>query len=138
MTTTDIQSLPHYDPDALDRVYYRRAKDGQLGWYVRREGGDCIKLDRNAQDVIVPYRPREWIEETDRRPLTVPQLAQMALAADCQLCRVLGMHEESRREWLSMKDGERRDWISEGPTDRKERADLWADIMTGRMKEHSR
>jgi len=129
--------MADYEPDPHDRTYYRRARDDQLGWMIRRDGVDYIKLDRPSKETLEPYRPNNWIEDREHRTLTDIQRAQIAFAADVKLCSLLGEHDLARREWIMMSDAERRDWIEEGPSDRKERVDLWMAIME-KMTGHSR
>jgi len=132
------EALPaDWEPSPSERVYYRRARDGQLGWFMRQDGHDCIRLDRNSQRIVVPYRPSEWIEDKDHRPLTRVHVAQIALTADNHLCRSLGLHDLAKREWLSMSPDQRLEWMDKGPRARKERQDLWRAIMTA-MAEHSK
>ncbi len=133
--------LDDYEPDPHDRVYYRRARDGQLGWMIRRDGTDYIKLDRPTKETLEPFRSENWIEEQERRAMTKQQLAQVALEADIKFCRFVGLHKEAGREWIGMRDEDRREWIEDGPDHRgpygKERLELWVAIMEA-MSEHSR
>jgi hypothetical protein len=104
-----------YDPPAQSREWFRHARDGQLGWKVRRDGRDCIKLDRVAQEIIQPFRDGDWIAEVEHRPLNKWQIFKVAFEADKELCRVLGLIHESKREWLNLRDEERQDWMDWGP-----------------------
>lgn len=124
--TSDLQD---YDPDPHDRQWFRQARDGQLGWMVRRNGQDYIRLDRPQQEILRPYRKSEWIAEEEIRPMTRAQLAQVAFEADRALCRFLGDHGQAKAEWLSLRDEARRTWIEEGPSSRLERRKLYQAIM---------
>lgn len=133
-----IEPLPDdWEPEPQDRVYYRRARDGQLGWFVRQNGQDSIRLDRNSQRIVLPYRPQEWVEDKDYRQLTRVHIGQVALAADAQLCRLLGLHELAKRQWLDMSPEQRRKWMESGPSGSAEREALWTAIMEA-MATHSR
>ena len=106
----------HWDPTPDDRSYFRSATTGDLGWVVRREGKDRIRLDRPAQEIILPFNDGNgWIVENELRPMTVYQAAQVAFEADRTLCRALGLYKEAKREWMSLTDAERIDWVDNGP-----------------------
>lgn len=119
----------HWDPADHERTFYRHATTGDLGWMVRREGRDCIRLDRPAQEISRPYRESEWIAEREHRPLTKLQLVQIAFEADKRLCFFLGKHDLARREWLSMKDEQRIAWADKGPPAGGGRPELFAAIL---------
>jgi hypothetical protein len=117
------------EPENHQRVWYRHRRNGNRGYMVRRDGRECIKLDRPAEDITKPYQQGEWIQEADRRPMTEATMAQVALAADRQLCLFLGEHELSRKDWHSMSDDERIGWMQEGPDDPEIRAVIYEVIM---------
>lgn len=119
----------HWDPEPHARVYYRHARTGDLGYLVRREGQDHIRMDRPMDDSTRTFRAGEWLPEHDRRPLTVAQLAQVAFAADLQLCRWMGMHEESKKEWVNLREEERIEWMQHAPKGEVIRRRLYAGVM---------
>ena len=98
-----------------DRIYYRNTTTGEKGWLVSRDGKQFMQLNRPAEEILLPYRPTEWVPERDSRPLTRQQIAQVAFEADKKLCLFLGLHKESRRQWLSMTDEDRIEWCENGP-----------------------
>lgn len=119
----------HWDPADHERLFYRHVTTGDLGWLVRREGHDCIRLDRPAQEITRLYKEVEWIPEREHRPLTKLQLVQIAFEADKRLCFFLGKHDLARREWLSMKDEQRIAWSENGPGPGGGRPELFRAIL---------
>lgn len=117
------------DPTPDKREWYSHVRTGELGYMVKREGALCVKLDRPNQDIVKPYREAEWRRENDHRPLTRQHLALVCFAADRELCRALGMHEQAKRDWLSLTTEQRVAWMDTGPQKPAERARLWATIM---------
>jgi hypothetical protein len=126
----------HWDPAPHERSYYRHVTTGDLGWMVRREGKDHIKLDRPAQDLVKLFRPEEWIVEQEYRTLTRQQFAQIAFEADKKLCHFLGEHDLARRQWLELHERVRIAWVNMGPGHGL-RAKLYAAIMAT-LQEHAR
>lgn len=104
----------NWDPSPAERTYYRRKTDHQLGWMVRREGKDCIRLDRAAQDLIEKLDGK-WELHENRRPLGIGNLAQICFEADKALCRFLGMQKEARANWVDLSDDMRIAWMRKGP-----------------------
>ena len=125
----------HWEPEPKDREYFRNRQTGELGYKVIREGVSKIRKDRPMEDLCTPYSDTQWKPEEERRPLTEYQLARIAFAADKEVCTFLGLHERSRREWLSMQDGERSRWVQDGPSEEDdatpERVMLYESIMVG-------
>ena len=119
----------HWDPKEHERTYYRSMSSGELGWMVRREGVDCIKLDRPAQEIVQRYDPAKWAPEAAHRPLTKYQLAQIAFEADKRLCFFTGRHDLARREWLSMKEEDRIRFTQLGPGLGPGRRELFKAVM---------
>jgi hypothetical protein len=105
----------HWDPADHERSYYRHVMTGDLGWMVRRDGKDCIRLDRPNQEIVKPFREQEWIPEHEHRPITRLQLVQIAYEADRKLCFFLGLHADARKEWASMREQDRLRWAQHGP-----------------------
>lgn len=118
----------NWDPKPSERIYYRSARDGNLGYLVTRDGVDKIRLDRPMEEIVLPFRESEWLQEHEYRPFALSQIAALAFEADKFLCRLLGLHKEAKREWLSLKDLERADWIQNGPDDAGLRRELFAAI----------
>lgn len=119
----------NWDPPDHERTYYRHTMTGDLGWLVRRDGKDYIKYDRPSHIMERPFRDQDWIAEREHRPLTRLQLAQVAFEADKRLCFFLGLHDQSRREWLSLKDEQRIAWSSAGPPNKGGRQELYQAVM---------
>lgn len=119
----------HWDPAEHERTYYSHMTTGDVGWMVRREGKDCIRLDRPNHEIIRPYRQDEWQPELQHRPLTKYQLLQVAFEADRKLCFFLGKHDIARREWLSLKEEDRIKWGQFGPGSGSGRRELFNAVM---------
>ncbi len=112
-----------------NRDWYRRRSDHQLGYLVMRSGQQCIRLDRGSQEIVVPYRPGEWVHAKDERPFTKAQVAMMIFEWDRALCRSLGLVEEARRDWRQLRETERGVWIEGiGPDKPKIRAIMFKAI----------
>ena len=117
------------DPTPDRREWYSHVRTGEKGYLVVRDGARHIKLDRPNQDIVKPYRESEWHRDNEHRPLTRQHLGLVAFAADRELCRSLGMHEQAKRDWLSLTTEQRVAWMDSGPGKPAERARLWSAIM---------
>jgi hypothetical protein len=126
-----LDELPYdYEPELEERLFYRSRATGDKGFIVKRDGRLYVKLDRPNQEILRVYAEQDWIPAFDIRPLTRMALGQVAFEADRKLCFFLGLHEKSRREWLSLSDDQRIRWIKYGPVE-KERRLLWESILKG-------
>lgn len=105
----------HYEPTPSERQWYRSASTSDRGWLVRRDGMSFIRLDRPSQELLRPFRDHDWIAEVEHRPLTPHQVSEVCFAADRALCKVLGMHDLARKEWMTLTDRERIDFTANGP-----------------------
>jgi len=86
--------------------------DGQIGHIVVDENGAlAVKLDRAAENLVVPYHPSEWRPLAGAR-LQPMQLARIAYAADRELLFARGQYGVS--EWQSVREPERIRWMQEG------------------------
>lgn len=103
------------DPKPHERMYYRHTSTGDRGWLVRREGRDMIRMDRGAHEELREFKPTIWVRDNETRPLTVWSVAQVAFAADRQLCRAIGLHELAKKAWLDLSENKRREWMETGP-----------------------
>lgn len=119
----------NWDPLPNERTYYSHVMTGDLGWMVRRDGKDCIRLDRPNQEIVKVFREGEWTPNLDHRPITKLQLVQVAYEADRKLCFFLGLHGEARREWAAMREQDRLKWAAHGPGAGPGRKLLFAQIM---------
>lgn len=126
-----------WDPPPGQRIYVRNADTGQLGWLVRRNGKDCVRLDRANQEIITAFSGATWLQVVEHRPLNRVQLVQIAFEADKALLRSLGEYEKAKKEWLSLSDKQRVAWIEEGPKDPPIRAMFYRTIMDF-LEEHMR
>lgn len=118
-----------WEPREHERIYVRSATTGDLGWMCKREGKQCVRLDRPMQEIIKPYLDTEWIPESDHRPLTRLQLSQIAFEADKALCLYIGMHDLARREWKLLTERQRITWTETGPGRGSGRRELFLAVM---------
>lgn len=129
--------MDNWDPAPSERIYYRSAQTGDLGYIVRRGGVDKIRLDRPMEEIVMPFNESSWTPEREFKPFTWHQVAHLAFESDKLLCRMLGLHKESRREWMNLSDKERIEFEQEGPAPSGLRAELYR-AVTGALKGHSR
>lgn len=120
----------NWDPKPHEREYVRDRDTGDLGWKVRRDGKVAVRLDRPMQEIICNYVPGQWPVDRERRPMTPNQVAQIAFAADRMYLLFNGKAQESRKEWLALKDEEKIAWVDDGPqTSDPLRANLYKVIL---------
>jgi len=109
------EEADHYDPKVHERRWYSHARTGDRAYFVKREGRECVRLDRPNEELIRPLGP-EWKEDHETRPLNMSQLARICYAADQELCKALG-ERSLMKDWLSLRDEEMHAWMSgQGPT----------------------
>ncbi len=120
-----------WDPPQHERLYFRSADSGQLGWQVVRQGRVMVKLDRPNEDIVRPYNAADWRPEKEHRPITRAQAAQVAYEADKKLCALLGYHDPRRKDWQTLHEDARIKFVEEGPSGPPvARGDLFRAIMT--------
>ena len=117
------EEADHYDPKPAERRWYSHQRTGDRAYFVKREGRECVKLDRPNQEIVKPLTP-EWKEDHESRPLNMSQLARICYAADQELCKALG-ERDLVKDWLSLRDEEIHAWMSgkgpaKGPALRRE------------------
>lgn len=116
---------PHWDPEVWQRIYVRNSSTGDLGWLVRREGQDKVRLDRSQQEILVEYQEHLWTHERTYRPISRVQVVQVAFEADRVLLKSLGEHDKARKSWHELSEKQRKAWIEEGPKNPPKRAELY-------------
>lgn len=122
-----MTALPDVPED--DRKYYRSSQDGEKGYLVDKDGQQWVRLNRPNEELLRPWNNgAHWIPEVEHRPLSPAQLAMVCFEADKALCRALGLHEQTRKEWPSLTDVQRIAWMAVGPTRHPARATLWKAI----------
>lgn len=127
----------HWDPLPAERQYYRSAETGDLGWLVRRDGKDRIRLDRAMQEITKPFDDGKWVEEREWKPFSRTQVSKVLFELDKDMCSLLGLHKEAKRDWLSLSDADRIAWMKEGPGPGNLRAEVYAAVSTI-LARHSR
>jgi len=115
---------------APPRIWYRSRTTGDRGYLYRDGDKTRIRLDRPNDEVTRPFVPSDWIEEEEIRSFTPMQLAQVAYAADRQLCSFLGLHAEAKKEWLSLQEEPRIEFMKNGPKSPEIRQALYSAIMS--------
>lgn len=128
-------SAAGWDPDPQDREYFRERGTGQLGWRVERDGKAAIRLDRVAQEIIVPL-DGNWVPDHDVKELSVAQLGQICFDADRSLCRFIGLQQNSRVAWVDLSDDQRIAWMRSGPSKHPLRKKLW-EAIHGALQENA-
>jgi hypothetical protein len=129
--------MENWDPQPNERQYYRSAETGDLGWLVRRDGKDRVRLDRAMQEITLPFTPDRWIEEREWKPFSRLSIDRLLFEADKQLCHLLGLHMEAKRDWLSLSEEKRIEWMKTGPGPGGLRAELYL-AVEGVLRKHSR
>lgn len=113
-----------------ERKFFRSSVDGERGYLIHREGVDYIKLDRPNEEVLRHYNNgQQWVPDVERRPLSKGQIAKVCFEADRELCRALGMYDQTRKDWLDLSDKLRIAWMNDGPQKTPERKALWSAIQ---------
>lgn len=116
------EDADHFDPKPTERRWFSHMRTGDRAYFVKREGRECVRLDRPNQEIIKPLTS-DWKEDHETRPLNMGQLARICYAADQELCKALG-ERDYLKDWLSLRDEDVADWMSgrgprKGPPQRK-------------------
>ena len=93
---------------------YRHRTTGQLGRLVHVDGKPVIRLDRNQEEIDVPFSG-QWEPETETRKLNRFHAAMISFVADRALCAAQGLGDQARIDWLSMDIEMRQAWEKKGP-----------------------
>ena len=119
------------DDDGPEEHWVRHRQTGDLGQIVMVDGVQKVKLDRRAA-FLREYRPGDWIDEVEKRPLTRYQVAAVSFEADKALCAVMGLSPDPR-SWLTISFDDRMAWRDKGPglPEKSPRQQLWAAITQG-------
>lgn len=105
------------DPPPGARIYYRHRMTGDRAYMVMREGVQHIRYDQPAMERVLKFNVGDWVPDREHVPLTRAAVARVAFVADRGLCAALGLHGESRVDWLNLSDQQRIDWMTYGPPD---------------------
>lgn len=100
---------------------------------MKRDGKECIKLDRPTQDITVPL-DGTWRLDNQSYPMTVHRAAKIAFVADRELCGAIGEYMASKVDWLDLREKERIAFMEDGPGDEGIRDKLFLAVM-GVLKE---
>ncbi len=98
--------------------WFRHRGTGDRGFLVEEDEQQYIQFDRPQQVIRRKYQDSDWVEEKEVRRLTQLEVARIAFEADKRLCYALGLMEESKRDWLSLREKERADFVKNGPLTR--------------------
>lgn len=119
-----------FDPPAHERVHVTHKTSGDLGWLVRRDGVQMVRLDRGPVEELREYRPEQWAEKADVRPMSVASMVQVAFRADQQFLKAMGKHDPKlHKDWLDLPDEKRKAWLTVGPTKDPNRRALYQAII---------
>jgi hypothetical protein len=117
----ELEQRKDFDPLEEDRVYVRNIVNGNLGWLVRRDGREMVRLDRPMEEILFPMvrlpdgEPKDWAQESRPRAIGPGVAARIAFEAHRALCAALGKHMKAKAEWLSLSENARHDFITKGP-----------------------
>jgi hypothetical protein len=119
----------NWDPAPQEREWYRESTTGELGYLVRRDGIDKVRMNRPDEEIIRPFRIGEWVPENERRPMTISQVAEICFIAD----RRLITYTESpglAKTWHDLSDEVKIQWMETGPKKGAMRIALYGAIKT--------
>jgi hypothetical protein len=117
-----------WDPAPQEREWFRESSSGDLGYRVRREGIDKIRLDRPHEEIVRAFKVGEWVPEQERRPMTIAQVAEIAFLADRRLI-TFTVNPGLKKDWVDLSDEVKIDWMEKGPKKDPMRAALYKAIM---------
>lgn len=119
------------ETDLSKRRWFRHHQTGDLGFLIEKDGKPFIRLDRSGQAIDKPYSEdsNRWVEESLDRPFTLAQVSKVAFALDVAVCELIGLHVESKRQWIGLKDHERIAFIQDGPQGPPLRREMWQRAM---------
>jgi hypothetical protein len=113
----------------------RSNNDGQIGFIVERPaedgGGLGVRLDRRAENIVLPYSAHKWRPDEDGR-LTPLHVARIAYEADRVLMECRGTY--GTKEWKTLPEAKRIGWMRGAPeevTKDKDRARLYEAVVKG-------
>lgn len=129
-----MTAAPNWDPQPQDRLYYREKMTGRVGFLVRREGVDVVRLEGIEPEQTKPL-DYQWEPARKFRSLRKPNVAQIAFEADRCLCRFIQRHEHVHRKWHELSEAQRERWLERGPKDHPLRAKLFKAIQEALREE---
>jgi hypothetical protein len=117
----------NFDPAPQEREWYRQVSSGELGWLVKRDGIEKIKMNRPDEDLVVPYRQGEWVPENEHRPMTIAQVAEICFVADRRLV-TFTVNPGLKKDWVDLTDEMKIQWMEKGPKKEQKRVALYKAI----------
>lgn len=124
------------EPLEHQRVYYRHRTTGDLGYLIKDNGKDVIRLDRPMERIIKQFDTNNWLPDKEARKMSVAQVAQICFEADRKLCFFLGEHDLAKREWVNLSDEQRIAWMQKGPVHPEVRRDMY-EAMRNVLNHHA-
>lgn len=126
--TEPAKTPRNFDPDPGRRIWVQSSVTGDVGWLVRRDGQERVRLDRPNQEIVVDFNGN-WTQIVEHRRIAHSQLVRVAFEADRELMRLLGHHDKARKEFRDLGEKQLAAWIEEGPKEPPIRALLYRSIM---------
>lgn len=105
-----------WEPAPKERQFVRHVDTGELGYLVRRQGQQKVRLHNEGQEILRAWVPGNWTPEVVRRELSKFAIARVAFEADKALCKELGLHGVARRIWDKLTEAQRMAFVKDGPT----------------------
>lgn len=118
-----------WDPPDHEKLWVRHHLTGDRGYLVKRGGKDKVRMDRGPAEEIRDYRPNDWNLVDPPARMSLIQACKVSYEADRELCKFIGLHQQSRKEWLNLSEEHRIIWMKEGPESPPLRAEMYAAIM---------
>jgi hypothetical protein len=125
--------MTDWEPKPSERTYYRSRLDGQRAYLVKREGKECLRLDRPSEAIYHAING-DWVQDAQQHVANAHQVAKVAFIADRALCPIVGAHTEAKDEWINLKEQDRIKFMQDGPDTGDIRDDLFRAI-TKTLKE---
>ena len=94
--------MADWEPKPSERTYYRSRTDGQRAYLVKRDGEECLRLDRPSE-AIYKKLDANWVADVQHHVANAHQVAKVAFIADRALCHIVGAHQEAKEEWINLK-----------------------------------
>ncbi len=89
---------------------YRSTDTGDRGFMVTENGKKYIVRDTPARPVKRPYKEKEWVLESEHRPLLPQQTAKIVFDAEKAFLIALGHQDGHKMDWAMMTNAQRAEY----------------------------